>query len=101
MGLGYVIVTVLAAVVAVFALQNGTPVSVRFLIWSLHDVPIAALALGSLAVGLVVAGLPLSLARWRLRSRGRGLETQVKQLQAALAERDRARDAQRPLPEAP
>lgn len=101
MAIGYLIVALLAAAIAVFALQNSTPVAIRFLIWSMPDVPIAALALGSLAAGLIVAGLPLSLTRWRLRSRVRVLESQVKQLQAALAERDRAFLAQRPLPENP
>jgi uncharacterized integral membrane protein len=103
MAIGYFIVALLAAAIAVFALQNGTPVGVRFLIWSVQNVPIAGLALGSLAVGLIVAGLPLTLSRWRLRSRARALENQIKQLQAALEERDRALLAQRPrpLPETP
>jgi uncharacterized integral membrane protein len=101
MAIGYLIVALLAAAIAVFALQNSTPVAIRFLIWSVQEVPIAALALGSLGVGLIVAGLPLWLARWRLRSRARVLESQVRQLESALAERDRALLAQRPLPENP
>jgi uncharacterized integral membrane protein len=94
--LGYLLVAVLTAAVAIFALQNGTPVVVRFLVWTIRDVSIAALTLVSLATGLVLAGLPLSITRWRLRSRARTLEIQVKQLQTALADRDRALLAQRP-----
>jgi uncharacterized integral membrane protein len=78
MALGYLIVAVLAAAVAIFALQNGTPVAVRFLVWTIRDVSIAALTLVSLATGLVLAGLPPSITRWRLRSRARTLEIQVK-----------------------
>jgi uncharacterized integral membrane protein len=101
MAFGYLIVAVLAAAIAVFALQNGAPVPLRFGFWSLPNVPIAALALGSLGVGLAVAALPLAISRWRVRSRVRTLETQVRQLQAALGERDRALLAQRPPPETP
>ena len=90
MALGYLAVALLAAAVAVFALQNGTPVGVRFLIWSLRDVPLAALVLVSFAAGLVLTGVPLWFTRWRLASRARTLEAQVRQLETALAERDRA-----------
>lgn len=96
MALGYLLVAVLATAVTIFALQNGTPVAVRFLAWSLPGVSSAALALASLAIGLVVAGLPLAVARWRLQRRARALATEVKQLQAALADRERALLAQRP-----
>lgn len=96
MTFGYLLVALLAAAVTVFALQNGSPVSVRFLVWSLRDIPIAALILVSLAAGIVVVGLPLTITRWRLRSRTRALEVEVKQLQTALADRDRALLAQHP-----
>lgn len=96
MALGYLAGALIAAAVAVFALQNGTPVGVRFLVWSLRDVPLAALVLVSFAVGLVLTGLPLWITRWRLASRTRTLEAQVKQLETSLADRDRALLAQRP-----
>ena len=34
MKLGYVVVAIIAAVVAVFALQNGDPTAVRFIVWT-------------------------------------------------------------------
>ena len=82
MALGYLVVALLAAAVAVFALQNGTPTPVRFFVWNLDGVPLAGLILGSLAAGLVIAGVPLGIQRWRARSQARRLEAQVRNLEA-------------------
>ena len=65
MAFGYLVVALLGAAVAVFALQNSVPTSVRFLIWTLDGLPLAAVALASLGIGLVVAGLPLWIRGWR------------------------------------
>jgi len=95
MALGYLVVAVLAAVVAVFALQNGAPATVTFLAWHLEGVPLAGLILCSLAAGILIAGVPLGIQRWRARSQVRRLEARVRELDAP---RDiRARDvAQEP-----
>jgi uncharacterized integral membrane protein len=87
---GYLVVAILAAAVVVFAFQNGTPVAVRFLTWILPVTSIAALVLAALAAGIVLAGVPLWIQRWRLRARVRTLEVQVRQLETSLTERDRA-----------
>ena len=84
MAIGYVIVALIAAAVAVFALQNSEPTSVRFLMWSLL-VPVGALVLLCLAAGLVVAGVPLLIQRWRLRVRVRALEARVIALEGPAA----------------
>ena len=93
MVIGYVVVAVLAAAVAVFALQNGTPTPVRFLVWSLDGVPLAGLILGAFAAGLIIAGVPLAVHRWQARSRLRRLEAQLRTLEA--------RREQTPLPPPP
>jgi uncharacterized integral membrane protein len=98
MGLAYVIVGVLSAAVAVFALQNNQPMSLRFVAWSLEDVPLAGAVLGALAIGLVLAAVPLSITNWRTRSRVRQLETKVEMLEAALTTRDTALLTPRPAP---
>jgi len=85
--LGYVVVAVVAAVVAVFALQNGGPTTVRFLTWNVEGVPLAGVVLITLAAGLIVAGLPLWLRSWRWRARARGLEQRVAALEKSAAER--------------
>lgn len=85
MAIGYVIVALVAAAVAAFALQNSAPTSVRFLMWSVDAVPVGALVLLCLAAGLVVAGVPLLIQRWRLRARCRALEARVAALERPLA----------------
>ena len=82
MALVYLIVALLAAAVAIFALQNGTPTTVRFIVWNLDGVPLAGLILGAFGAGLVIAGVPLGIQRWRARSQARRLEAHVRDLQA-------------------
>ena len=90
MALGYVIVALLATAVAVFALQNSAQTSVRFLVWTLDGVPVAAVALASLGIGLIVAGVPLWFRSWRWRSQARSAEARAAMLDKALAEREQA-----------
>ena len=96
MTFGYVVVALLTAAVVVFAFQNGTPVSVRFLTWTVPEVSTAAVILIALVTGLLIAAIPLWLQRWRLRVRVRGLESQVRQLETALEERNKAVLSARP-----
>jgi uncharacterized integral membrane protein len=98
MAWGYLLVAILGGAIVLFALQNGAPVPVRFLRWTTPPTSLAALILLALAAGLVVAGVPLWLQRWRLRARVRTLEAQVRQLETALADRDRALLAARTPP---
>jgi len=94
MALGYLVVAVLAAIVAVFALQNGAPATVTFLAWHLEGVPLAGLILGSLVAGMIIAGVPLGVQRWRARSQVRRLEARVRELDAPrdIRARDVAQD---------
>ena len=101
MGFAYIIVAILSAGVAVFALQNNTPMSVRFLAWALDGVPLAGAILVSLATGMVVVGIPLMISRWTWRRRARAAETKADMLQAALKDREAALLAQRPAPPPP
>lgn len=108
MGVGYVVVAVVAVIVTVFALQNTDPAIVRFLFWRLERVPIAALVLVSFIAGLLLAGVPLAVRLGIWRSRARSREARVTALEAAAAERDRLalrppapeRDRQPPRPPA-
>jgi uncharacterized integral membrane protein len=89
-----VIVAIVAAAVAVFALQNATPTQVTFLAWSTREVPVSGLVLAALAAGIVVAGVPLWVQRWRLRARARTLERRVAELeQRATAAESLARES--------
>ncbi len=101
MAFGYLVVALVAAAVAVFALQNSAPTSVRFLTWTLEGLPVAAVVLVSLGAGLVVAGLPLWIRSWRWRSRASSAETRVAMLEKALPQRDRASPPRQEPPERP
>jgi uncharacterized integral membrane protein len=103
MTFGYLIVALLTAAVVVFAFQNGTPVSVRFLAWTVPEVSVAAVILIALVSGLVIAAIPLWIQRWRLRARVRALEYQVRQLESALDQLNKVAMAPRPtsMPDEP
>lgn len=98
MTFGYIVVALLTAAVVVFAFQNGTPLSVKFLAWTVPEVSAAAVILIALVSGLLIAAIPLWLQRWRLRVRVRGLESQLRQLETALGERNKAAVTPRPSP---
>ena len=107
MTFGYLVVAILTAAVVVFAFQNGTPVSVRFLPWTVPEVSVAAVILIALVTGLLIAAIPLWIQRWRLRVRVRrllrALESQVRQLESALEQLNKVAMAPRSsaIPQAP
>jgi uncharacterized integral membrane protein len=101
MGVAYILVGLLSAAVAVFALQNNQPMSVRFITWSVDNVPLAGAILVALGAGLVLAAVPLAISNLRLRSRARGMEHKVEMLESALTARDTALLTPRPPAPAP
>ena len=101
MTFGYIVVAMLAAAVTIFAIQNSAPTAVEFLLWKREGMPVSALILVSLGAGLVLAGVPLAIQRWRLRARVRTLESRVRMLEAAVEERTRAVLGQPPPPRPP
>jgi uncharacterized integral membrane protein len=86
MAFGYIAVAVLAAAVTLFAIQNSSPTAVHFLAWTREGMPVSALILVSLGAGLILAGVPLVIQKWRLRSRVRALEARVRMLESAAEE---------------
>ena len=95
MTIGYVLVAILGAAVAVFALQNGAPTRVQFLAWSVDAVPVAGVILLSLTIGIALAGVPLAIQRWRLRARIRTLERRLAALDHERAQSPDASPGQR------
>jgi putative membrane protein len=83
----YLIVAVIASAITIFALQNTTPISVRFLVWSLPETPLASVILVSVVAGILLVGLPLTISRWRLRARARSLEARLASAEARANER--------------
>jgi uncharacterized integral membrane protein len=66
---GYLVTAVVAVAVAVFAMQNTEHVTVKFLIWQIAEVPVAAVVLASFGVGVLAVGIPAWFKVWRLRRR--------------------------------
>jgi len=87
----YVLMALVGAAAAIFAIQNLDPVVVRFLVWRVEGMPVALVILLSAFIGVVFAALSGFAQQWRLRSRLRQLENQVAQLSAAEAQRGAAR----------
>jgi uncharacterized integral membrane protein len=83
----YVLMALVGAAAAIFAIQNLDPVVVRFLVWRVEGMPVALVILLSAFIGIVFAALSGFTQQWRLRSRVRQLENQVAQLSAAEAQR--------------
>ncbi len=100
----WIIALLFAILVALFAVQNTTPVTVSFLFWSASQVAVALVIIASVAVGALItmlASLP-RLVRGRLRTRAlrrdlRQYEQRIAELEAEL-ERYRSRPAVRELP---
>ena len=88
----YVLMALVGAAAAIFAIQNLDPVVIRFLVWRVEGMPVALVILLSAFIGVVFAALSGFAQQWRLRSRLRQLENQVAQLSAAEVQRS----AQRP-----
>jgi uncharacterized integral membrane protein len=101
MTFGYLVVALIATAVTVFAIQNSAPTAVEFLVWKREGMPVSALILVSFGAGLVLAGVPLAIQRWRLRARVRALETRVRMLETAVEDRTRAVLGQPPPPGRP
>lgn len=75
MPLVYLLIAALAIAVAVFALQNAEPVTVRFLGWRLEGAPLAAVILVAGAAGALLASLVGFVQGWKLRARIRQLKS--------------------------
>ena len=72
----YLIMILVGAAAAVFAIQNIDPVVIRFLGWRIEGMPLALVILLSVFAGLVVASMFAMVQQLRLYSRIRALERQ-------------------------
>ena len=77
MTLAYLLMALVGALCAVFALQNMNPVVISFLGWRVEGMPLALVILLSVLGGLVFASCVGLLRHWKLRSRIRQLEVQL------------------------
>jgi len=77
MTLAYIVLVLVGAACAVFALQNMDPVVIRFVTWRVEGMPLGFVILLSVLGGLIFASGVSLLRHWKLRSRIRQLEAQV------------------------
>jgi uncharacterized integral membrane protein len=89
----YLLVALLGATVAVFAIQNISPVVIRFLGWQIEGA-LSLVVLLSILMGIVVTSLVGLVPHWRLRAKVRQLENRL--ARAATAEQQRADQTTRP-----
>jgi len=83
MVLVYLLMILVGAAAAVFALQNIDPVVIRFLGWRIEGTPLAMVIMLSVLAGIVLTSLVGLVRQWKLRSRIRQLETRLAQSPAA------------------
>ncbi len=79
----YLLITLVAVAIAIFALQNAEPVTVRFLAWQVERAPLAAVILVSGAVGAILVSLIGFVQRWKLSAKMRQLEARMRSLEAS------------------
>ena len=77
MTFAYLLLIVVGAACAVFALQNMDPVVIRFVTWRVEGMPLGFVILLSLLGGLVFASMIGLIRHWKLRSRIRQLEARL------------------------
>ena len=82
MTFAYLLLVLVGAACAVFALQNMDPVVIRFVTWRIEGMPLSLVILVSVMGGLVFASCVGLLRHWKLRSR-------IRQLEARLAAAER------------
>ena len=86
MGVVYLLVAVFGGTIAVFAIQNLTPVVIQFLGWRIEGA-LSLVVLLSILAGIVLTSVCGLVPHWRLRSRIRQLESRLGEQSAAAPPR--------------
>ncbi len=79
----YILMVLVGAAGAIFALQNIDPVVIRFLAWRLEGAPLAMVIILSIVIGMVLTSLVGIVQQWKLKFRIRELENHLAQISAA------------------
>ena len=86
MSVVYLLVALICAAIALFAIQNIDPVPIRFLVWK-RDSALSLVVLLSILIGIVVTSLIGLVRHWKLRAKIRQLESRLVQQGAAEQQR--------------
>ena len=76
----YLLMAVVGAAAAIFALQNIDPVVIRFLGWRIEGAPLSMVIMLSIVVGVILTSLVGLVRHWKMRYRIRQLENQLARL---------------------
>ena len=76
MSMAYLLVALLGAAIAVFAIQNNSTVVIRFMAWQVEGALSLVILLSAL-VGVILTALLGVVRHWKLRSRIRQLENRL------------------------
>ena len=79
-----IVLSVLLLAVAIFALENGQAITVRFIYWELQS-SVAVVTLAATAAGVLIAGLVGVVSRLRRWKRGRAATGAARRASAGLA----------------
>ena len=79
-----IVLSVLLLAVAIFALENGQAITVRFIYWELQS-SVAVVTLAATAAGVLIAGLIGLVSRLRRWKRGRAATGAARRASASLA----------------
>jgi uncharacterized integral membrane protein len=77
MTLAYILLILVGAACAVFAVQNMDPVIIRFVTWRVEGMPLGFVILLSVLGGVIFASGVSLIRHWKLRSRIRQLEAKL------------------------
>ncbi len=79
----YILMVLVGAAGAIFALQNIDPVVIRFLAWRIEGAPLAMVIILSIVIGMVLTSMVGIVQQWKSKSRIRELENHLAQVSAA------------------
>ena len=85
MTLAYLLLVLVGAACAVFALQNMDPVVIRFVTWRAEGMPLGLVILLSVLGGVIFASGVSLIRHWKLRSRIRQLEARLATVERTAA----------------
>ena len=77
MTFAYILLILMGAACAVFALQNMDPVVIRFVTWRVEGMPLGLVILLSILAGVIFASGVSLIRHWKQRSRIRQLEARL------------------------
>jgi uncharacterized integral membrane protein len=85
MTLAYLLLVLVGAACAVFALQNMDPVVIRFVTWRVEGMPLGFVILLSVLGGVIFASGVSLIRHWKQRSRIRQLEARLATVERTAA----------------